>query len=110
MKKVLGFFIAFMLLFVVGCKTQNSVEEITFGSTMKISYTLKVNERQIDSICNVDLLPNYRTWLSAKFTDYETNTVYLKRMYIKEYSDEEEIIYIIIGDNEPYKITRRIVE
>ena len=56
------------------------------------------------------MLPNYNEWLKARFTDYETNTVFVKRMYLKSCSDENEVIYILIGENEPYKITKRIAE
>ena len=110
MKRLLKFLLVLVITLFVGCTTQKEVNEITFGTAMKVNYTLSVSDIQMDSICNVDELPNYRNWLGTKFTDYETNTVYFKRVYFKSYSDDYEMIYILLGEKEPYKITRRIAE
>lgn len=101
--------IAITMIF-CGCASEKNTGDLVFGSAMKVNYTLSVSDMQMDSICNVDELPNYRTWLGTKFTDYETNTVYFKRIYFKSYSDDYEMIYILLGEKEPYKITRRIAE
>lgn len=93
------------------CKTYKNTGEITFGtSSMQNLYEMTITQHQIDSICDADMLPNYNEWLKARFIDYETNTVFVKRMYLKSCSDENEVIYILIGENEPYKITKRIAE
>lgn len=110
MKKLISFVLGLMLLITLGCATHKNVDDVVFGSSIKIDYSLTVNKMQIDSICTVDTLPNFNTWISARFTDYETNKVFLKRMYIKQYNDDYEIVYILVGDCEPYKITKRIRE
>ena len=109
MKKIFTFLLMLFLMF--SCKTYKNTGEITFGtSSMQNLYEMTITQHQIDSICDADMLPNYNEWLKARFTDYETNTVFVKRMYLKSCSDENEVIYILIGENEPYKITKRIAE
>lgn len=109
MKRIFTFLLIAFLLF--SCKTQENIGEITFGtSSMQNLYEMTITQHQIDSICEADMLPNYTEWLKARFTDYETNTVFVKRMYFKSCSDENEVIYILIGESEPYKITKRIAE
>ena len=106
MRKLFNLILMMGLLFFVSCTEISQPSEITFGSSSKqMANTLVITKAQLDSICTVDLLPNYDTWMSVNFTDYETNIVYVKRMYIKSYSEDVEVIYILIGDNEPYKIT-----
>ena len=100
--------IAFSMLFAVSCSTTKNTEEITFGTQMMVIYTMDINQYQLDSICAVDTLPNYDTWIKARFTDYETNTVFVKRMCFKKTPEYEEVIYILVGENDPYKITKRI--
>ena len=108
MKKIVKFLVALALVFVVGCTTQKNVEEVVFGTSMMVTYTMDVTEIQVDSICKADMLPNYDKWIKSSFTDYETNQVFVKRLYIK--NGEYEVVYILTGDREPYKITRRITE
>lgn len=111
MRKLFNLILMMGLLFFVSCTEISQPSEITFGSSSKqMANTLVITKAQLDSICTVDLLPNYDTWMSVNFTDYETNIVYVKRMYIKSYSEDVEVIYILIGDNEPYKITIRTAE
>lgn len=103
--------IAFAMLFMVSCGTTKETGEVVFGtSSMMVLYTMDISQYQLDSICTADILPYYDSWLKARFTDYETNTVFVKRMYLKACSEDEEIIYILIGEEEPYKITKRIAE
>ena len=111
MKKVLTIILALFLAITFSCKTGKNVGENVFGTTsMMVLYNMDINQNQLDSICKVDTLPDYNKWLSARFTDYETNTVILKRIYLKKYSDDEEVIYILMGNKEPYKIVKRIAE
>lgn len=110
MKKCrLKYFILFVFLMFLGCVGEKELtNNVTFGSSMKVSYTMVANSMQIDSICEVDTLPNIITWKSMTFNDFETNTPYTKRLYIKDKNKDSEIIYILLGENEPYVITRRI--
>ena len=84
-------------------------ENQTFGTSMKASYEMMATAWQVDSICQADTLPNLDMWILQNFHDFETSTTITKRMYIKELG-QNEIIYIILGNNEPYKVTRRITE
>ena len=110
MKKwTLKYFILFVFLMFLGCAGEKELtNDVSFGSSMKVSYTMVATSIQIDSICEYDTLPNVLTWKSMRFTDYETNTVYTKRLYIKDKNKDSEIVYIILGEKEPYVITRRI--
>lgn len=109
MKRIFTFIL--MLFLIISCSTTKNVSDLTFGtSVMMNSYEMQITQHQLDSICTADTLPYYDSWLKARFTDYETNTIFVKRMYLKTYSEYEEIIYILIGENEPYKITKRIAE
>ena len=101
-------FAMFLLLF-VGCTTLKHEEEFVFGSSMKNSYTMNITKTQLDSICLADTLPMLDRWASVKFTDYETNKVYIKRMCRKNVSNSE-YMYILTDYGKKYKITRRITE
>ena len=111
MKKIFITLVMVISMFLFSCKTKENFGEITFGtSSMQSLYEMTITQNQIDSICEADMLPNYSEWIKARFTDYETNTVFVKRMYLKSCSDKNEIIYILVGENEPYKIIKRIAE
>jgi hypothetical protein len=81
----------------------------TYGATMKISYTMTASNWQVDSICTADGLPLLNQWITNTFTDFETGETIVKRMYIKE-DGAVEMVYIVVGSNEPYEVTRRITE
>lgn len=107
MKKIFTFLLLVFLMF--SCRTQQQTGDVVFGTSIMVTYTMMATEMQVDSICNADVLPSFDNWIKTSFTDYETNQVYVKRLYIKN-SDEYEVVYILTGDKEPYKITRRITE
>lgn len=99
-------FVACDLLF----KTPRNNDGQSLGNpSMKLSYEMTATEWQVDSICKADTLPTIDTWILQSFIDYESGDRITKRMYIKEYGDNE-VVYIIVGVNEPYKVTRRITE
>lgn len=106
MKKLL---FALFLLLLVGCTTLKHKEEITFGSSMRNTYTMSITQEQLDSICFADTLPVFDKWASVKFTDYETNNVYVKRMCRKNLKNYE-YMYILTEYEKKYKITRRLTE
>ena len=93
----------------VGGSGNGNGGETTFGTSMRNSYTMQATNRQIDSICVVDTLPNISEWITMSFKDYETNETITKRMYIKN-RGKKEATYIIMGNNEPYKVSLRITE
>ena len=106
MKKVL---FALLFLLLVGCTTLKHEEEIAFGSSMRNSYTMSITQSQLDSICLADTLPTIDRWASVRFTDYETNKVYIKRMCRKNLKNHE-CMYILTECEKKYKITRRLTE
>lgn len=109
MKKIFIFLLMLFLMF--SCKTHQNVGEITFGAPIMINlYEMTITQHQLDSICEVDMLPTYEKWIKTSFIDYETDSVFTKRLYLKSYSEENEVIYILLGEKEPYKIIKRIAE
>jgi hypothetical protein len=111
MKRMANFLLAFLLFFSIGCTTHRNMEDITFGAPIMINlYEFAITQHQLDSICDADMLPAYEKWIKTSFIDYETDSVFTKRIYLKSYSEENEVIYILLGEKEPYKITKRIAE
>lgn len=111
MKRILITIIVMVsMLFYVSCNMTRNVEETNFGTAMMVMYDMSINQSQLDSICTVDTLPYYDKWIKARFTDYETNKVFVKRMCFKKNIEYNEVVYILIGEKEPYKITKRITE
>lgn len=110
-KVLLGLGISLMLL---GCgvvKRQQERNDYPYGTSMKITCNIDNGKYyQIDSIVKADTLPSVNKWLQSTFTDYETNQKYEKRLYVKTYNNGTEVVYIILGNKEPYKITKRITE
>lgn len=100
---------AIVFLFLAGCSALKVDEVAVFGSSMRNSYTMEITKLQLDSICNADTLPVVERWASARFTDYETNKSYIKRMCRKSVGGIE-YMYILTEDGRKYKITRRITD
>lgn len=100
-------------LFIFSCGTLKTQKRVDYplSSSMKITCNIDNGKYyQIDSIVNADTLPSVNKWLQSTFTDYETNQKYEKRLYVKTYNNGTEVVYIILGNKEPYKITKRITE
>lgn len=103
--------LAFILFtaFIIGCSGQKEItNDIQFGASMKVSYTMVMDSRQVDSVCVVDTLPNIDMWKKNEFVDYETNARQVKRLYVKSKKHDSERIYILLGTQEPYVMTMRI--
>ena len=88
------------------CK--NDVEP-TYGTSMMNSYVMEATRWQIDSICAADALPTMDKWIVKSFRDNETGVSIYKYMYIKSLG-KDEVIYIIVGNSEPYSLQRRITK
>lgn len=101
-------------LMLLGCsvvKRQQEINDYSLGASMKISCNIEnAKQYQIDSIMVADTLPNLKKWLRSVYIDYETGERILKRMYIRQYDNGTESVYLIMGSEEPYKITKRITE
>lgn len=109
-KKIVKSIILVCMTFIVICcaSVNNVSKNEVLGSTMRVELINGGGQFQIDSLIKADTLPNINKWLCNSFIDYETNKRTVKRMYIKNYNDGTEIVYIIVGLEEPYKITKRI--
>jgi hypothetical protein len=102
-------FTSFILINCVGVKYSQNFEDYPLGTSMKIAFMIdECKDYQIDSLIKADTLPNIKKWMHMNYMDYETNKKVLKRMYIRTYENGNESTYIIIGDKEPYKVTKRI--
>lgn len=112
MKKIFKL-ITFILIstFIIGCcGTKTAINNKVFGTSMKYSlYIEKASDYQVDSLINADELPQLERWLGNTFVDYNTNEIISKRMYIRK-NNEGEIVYVITGNTEPFKIEKRITE
>lgn len=117
MKKFLSRLIlaAGLMISVAGCgllsKLHKPVDPVepTYGNGMLNSYVMEATAWQVDSICNADALPSLDEWIVNSFQDFETGENIVKYMYIKRLGDNE-IIYIIMGQKEPFNVTRRITQ
>lgn len=69
-----------------------------------------INARQLDSICVADTLLALDYWIRVSFYDSETNERIEKRLFIKDFSDDYEIIYTLTLTEQDtlYKIMKRI--
>lgn len=110
-RALIGIGLVFML---IGCgvvKKQQEKNDYPLGTSMKLTCNIQDGkEYQIDSIMVADTLPNLEKWLRSVYIDYETGERILKRMYIRQYDNGTESVYLIMGSEEPYKITKRITE
>lgn len=108
---ILGLGITFMLF---GCgvvKRQQEKNDYPLGTSMMVSCNItNGKEYQIDSIITADTLPQINKWLRSVYLDYETGKRYTKRMCIKTYPDGTETVYLILGSEEPYNISKRITQ
>lgn len=104
---ILSIGISFM---VFGCGGTKHSSNTIYGETMRNSYVMEnVTQRQLDSICVADTLPNINEWTGSIFVDFETRQTVVKRICLKS-KEPKQILYVIIGEKEPYKVERRITE
>lgn len=99
MKKIIIIFVSLFLAFACSPKIMMN--------SIKGTY----NIHQVDSICNVERLPDDLTeWHGTTLYDYETNEKIDQYVFIKEYSRKNEVIYTITVDDSTYYFTKRVVE
>lgn len=111
MKKLFNILIYAMIsICIIGCCTQKKVgSSDVLGSSMKVELHIDdAKAFQVDSLINADTLPSLDKWISSTFIDYNTNKSVVKRMYIKQYSPKHEILYLVIGESEPFEIIKRV--
>lgn len=99
MKKIIIIFVSLFLAFACSPKIMMN--------SIKGTY----NIHQVDSICNVERLPDDLTeWHGTALYDYETNERINQYVFIKEYNRKNEVIYTITVDDSTYYFTKRVVE
>ena len=105
-----------MLFSMAGCgligKLQHKGEpEVVLGSTQNMyQETFEYTTVQLDSMCTVDGLPkSLDEWIRRTFSDYETNEIVVRYMYIKEMNDNYELTYIVAPKGEMYVVSKRKV-
>jgi len=99
MKKIIIIFVSLFLAFACSPKIMMN--------SIKGTY----NIHQVDSICNVERLPDDLTeWHGTTLYDYETNERINQYVLIKEYNRKSEVIYTITVDDSTYYFTKRVVE
>lgn len=118
MKKTFGKILIFIasVMLLCGCgetwrlaHKEQTHEEYTLGS-MK-AYVYNYSPAQVDSMCVADKLPrDLNDWTTGTYTDYETGTIYIRKIYIKEFDSKKEMIYIITPTEYYYKVIKRYVE
>lgn len=111
MKKLFNILIYAMIsICIIGCCTQKKAVSGDFiGSSMKVEFHIDdAKAFQVDSLIIADTLPSLDKWISSTFIDYDTNKPVVKRMYIKQYSLKHEILYLVIGESEPFEIIKRV--
>ena len=100
MKKII-IFILFSLFLAFACSPKIMMNSI------KGTY----NEYQLDSICNVERLPDDLTkWHGTYLIDYETNEQIKQYVFIKESNRKGEVIYTITVEDSIYHFRKRVVE
>lgn len=112
-KKVLLWMGISLMLFGCGVvKRQQKRDDCPLGTSMKISCNIEnAKQYQVDSLMVADTLPPVNKWLRSVYLDYETGDKYIKRLYIRTYDNGTEAVYIILGQEEPYKkVTKRITQ
>jgi hypothetical protein len=113
MKKLINFLTITLIAFIiVSCCSQKKATNTVGIYGLSLKYNLVIDnakQYQVDSLITADNLPNINKWIGGSFIDYETGNKITKRMYIKK-GGEESFVYVIMGNNEPFKITKRVEE
>ena len=103
-----------LALMFVGCgvvKKQQERNDYPLGTSMRLACNIQDGKMyQIDSLIAADTLPQLNKWLRSVYIDYESGERILKRMYIRQYNNGNEAVYLVVGSQEPYKISKRITE
>lgn len=105
-----------LLFSVAGCGLIGKLKHkdnpgVVLGTTQNMyQETHEYTTFQLDSMCAVDGLPkSLDEWIRRTFSDYETNEVVVRYMYIKEMNNNYELTYIIAPKGELYVVSKRKV-
>ena len=111
MKHFLNITMVFTIFFImIGCCTKKVVtSDNVLGVSMKYELVIEnAKNYQIDSLIMADTLPQLAKWPGSIFVDYNTNERVTKRVFVKQYSKDNEVVYVITGNTEPYNVVKRI--
>ena len=101
-----------MCISVICCKsTKLNISTDIIAGSMMTQFNGTFTEVQFDSICKADRIDgNLRNWHKFSYIDFEDRDTIFKYVYIKEYSDMNEVIYILTPmKNGVYSINKRVV-
>ena len=77
---------------------------------MNNQYDIYVNDKQIDSICQIEKIPYIgEQWKQLQFQDYESKLGIDQYLYIRDI-DTIQYIYTITNLDSMYKFKKRIVK
>lgn len=118
--KFLSFIVlASMMLSITGCGLltkmfhKNDVDNTEVVSGTQNMYQIKheYTRYQVDSMCVADNLPQmFEGWYRQAYQDYETGKYVIRYSYIKEKTDNNEMIYIVTERGDIYVVSKRKVE
>ena len=107
-----------MMLSITGCgllskmfhKNGTGDTEIVAGTQNMYQIKHEYTQYQVDSMCVVDNLPQmFEGWYRQAYQDYETGKYVIRYSYIKEKSNNNEMIYIVTERGDIYVVSKRKV-
>lgn len=117
--KIFSFLITIsVLVSFTGCGMLNKMfhknsqgTEVVFGTEQNMYQTThEYTAFQLDSMCTADAIPSdFNSWIRRAYSDYETNQSIVRYMYVKEFNDNFEMIYIVTQRGEMYVVSKRKV-
>lgn len=118
--KFLSFIVlASMMLSITGCglltkmfhKDTGDNTEVVSGTQNMYQIKHEYTRYQVDSMCVADNLPQmFEGWYRQAYQDYETGKYVIRYSYIKEKTDNNEMIYIVTERGDIYVVSKRKVE
>lgn len=104
---------ALLCLLLVCCKSTKvnvTTDTIAGYNMMMNQFSGSFTELQFDSICVADGIErDLSKWHTFSFIDFEDGDSIFEYLWIKEYSANNEAIYIVTQDTVGYLITKRVV-
>ena len=113
MRRVIKLTLSLLICFSVLCcrTTKLNVSTDNISGYMMNQFDTTFTVTQFDSICGADKIDNnLRNWHKFSYIDFEDRDTLVKYIYVKEFSETNEIIYILTPRKDGnYIISKRIV-
>lgn len=120
MKKILNVLLALSIIVSLnGCGLLNKIfhghnegtDVVGNEDQIMASMTHEYTRPQLDSMCVADTLPlNLNEWLWRSYTDNETHRKIYRYMYIKQLTENGELIYLVTPRGEMYIVMKRFTK